>query len=128
MTPPKKTDFFDDLKDWSERKLQLLENYVEAASKIMGSGNMREVYYVDGFAGEGIYEDGAKGSPVRIAELAQRYKNEAKPYSLMCINIEENKKRFTNLQTATTQFGNLVTNLQGTFIENVGNILKILGN
>src|SRR5205823_14376494 len=98
MTTPKKKDFFDDLKDWSERKLQLLQNYVEAASKIMG-----EVYYIDGFAGEGTYEDNSKGSPVRIAELAQRYKIEAKPYSLKCINIEENKNRFANLQATTVQ-------------------------
>ncbi len=128
MTPPKKKDFFDDLKDWSERKLQLLEKYVEAASKIMGSGNMGEVYYVDGFAGEGTYEDNSKGSPVRIAELAQRYKIEAKPYSLKCINIEENKNRFANLQATTVQFGDLVTNLKGTFTENIEQIVRRIGN
>lgn len=79
MTPTNH-DFFDDLKDWSERKLQLLENYVAAASKIMGI--IGQVYYIDGFAGEGIYDDGSKGSPVRIAELAQRYEREAKPYCM----------------------------------------------
>lgn len=125
MTPTN-PDFFDDLKDWSERKLQLLENYVAAASKIMGI--IGQVYYIDGFAGEGIYDDGSKGSPVRIAELAQQYKREAKPYSLTCINIEENKKRFTNLQSATAQFGNLVLNLQGTFTSNISRILREIGN
>src|SRR6266545_2254080 len=103
MPQPMQEDFFDELKEWSERKLQLLERYIEAASKIMGS-----VYYVDGFAGEGIYEDGSKGSPVRAAELALRYQQDAKPYILKCINVEEDEKRFTNLQATTARFGNLI--------------------
>lgn len=125
MTPTN-PNFFDDLKDWSERKLQLLENYVSAASKIMGI--LGQVYYIDGFAGEGIYDDGSKGSPVRIAELAQQYEREGKPYALRCINIEENKKRYANLQAATAQFRHLVLNLQGSFTENINHILRKIGN
>ena len=88
MPQPDQEDFFDTLHEWSERKLQLLKRYVEAADKILGSIN--QIYYVDGFAGRGTYRDGNKGSPIRIAELAQQYKQEGKPYSFKCINIEEN--------------------------------------
>src|SRR5258708_6530590 len=104
MPQPGQPDYFDELKEWSERKLKLLEDYVTAASKIMGI--IGQVYYIDGFAGEGIYDDGSRGSPVRIAELAQCYQKEVKPYSLRCINIEESRKRFANLQAATVEFGN----------------------
>lgn len=125
MTPPTNPDFFDDLKDWSERKLQLLEKYVDPAAKILGS--IKQVYYVDAFAGAGIYADNEKGSPVRIAELAQRWEQERKPYALRCINIEENGKNFANLQKATSQFGNLVLNIQGSFVDNLDTVLRLLG-
>src|SRR6266536_5453270 len=126
MAQPMQEDFFDELKEWSERKLQLLHNYVSAASKIMGS--IKQVYYVDGFAGEGIYDDGSKGSPVRAAELALSYQQDAKSYALKCINVEEDTKRFTNLQSTTAKFGNLVLNLQGTFVDNIDRILQEVGN
>ncbi len=126
MPQPSQPDYFDELKEWSKRKLQLLEDYVKAASKIMGI--IGRVYYVDGFAGEGFYDDNSKGSPVRIAELAQSYEKEAKPYSLKCINIEESRKRFANLQGATVEFGNLVLNLPGTFVDNIDRILREIGD
>jgi len=126
MARTNQDDFFDELKEWSERKLLLLENYTAAASKIMGIAG--QVYYIDGFAGEGFYEDGSKGSPVRVAELALNYQSEAKSYALKCINIEENEKRFANLQAATSEYGTLVLNLQGTFVENVDRILRKVSN
>jgi len=52
MPQPSQPDYFDELKEWSKRKLQLLEDYVKAASKIMGI--IGRVYYVVGFAGESI--------------------------------------------------------------------------
>lgn len=52
-------DFFDRMHEFSERKLQLLKKYVDAADKILGSIN--RIYNIDGFAGRGTYRDGAKG-------------------------------------------------------------------
>lgn len=119
MTLNQKTDFFLDMRDWSERKLKLLRNYVAAASKIM-----RSSYYVDGFAGSGIYEDGSMGSPVRIAELALSYEREEKNYSIKCINVEQDKERFANLEASTSKYGGTVLNLQGTFVENSDKIVR----
>jgi three-Cys-motif partner protein len=124
--PDQQEDFFDTLHEWSERKLQLLKRYVEAADKILGSIN--QIYYVDGFAGRGTYRDGKKGSPIRIAELTQQYKSEGKPYSFKCINVEENPEYFTNLQMETAKFGSLVQNLQGRFADHLDHILRVIGN
>ncbi len=42
--------------------------------------------------------------------------------------MEEDTKRFTNLQSTTAKFGNLVLNLQGTFVDNIDRILQEVGN
>ncbi len=126
MPQPDQEDFFDTLHEWSERKLKLLKNYVEAADKILGSIN--QIYYVDGFAGRGTYRDGGIGSPIRIAELAQQYEREGKSYSFKCINVEENAEYFANLQKETAKFGSLVQNLHGRFADNLDQILRVIGN
>ena len=61
--------FFNELKEWSARKLQLLETYLKSAANILRS--VGTVYYVDGFAGRGSYgnDQASKGSPLRAAEL-----------------------------------------------------------
>ena len=64
-------DFFLEMKDWSERKLRLFSAYLVGFVRILsGKG---KIYYVDGFAGCGVYKDGAKGSPLRAAELAHGF-------------------------------------------------------
>lgn len=126
MSATTKQQYFDEIKEWSERKLNILEKYLEAATKIMASLNQEEtrVYYIDGFAGVGIYENGDKGSPVRAAELAKQIRDSGKSYTLKCINVEEKKNNFANLQKSTDIFGNLVINLPGAFAANVDTILK----
>ncbi len=126
MSQPGQEDFFDRMHEWSERKLQLLIKYVEPAVKILGSIN--QIYYVDGFAGRGTYLDGAKGSPIIIAELAQQYEREGKSYSFRCINVEENAEYFANLQEETAKFGRTVQNLHGRFADHLDHILRIIGN
>ena len=119
-------EFFDELKEWSERKLNILEGYLDPFVKVLGSlRRVEQVYYVDAFAGKGIYQDGAKGSAIRAAELAQRYQDEHKPYRLRCINVEANQENFENLQTNTQVFRDLVTNLPGTLEDNINTILRI---
>lgn len=126
MSQPGQDDFFDRMHEWSERKLQLLKKYVEPAVKILGS--IDQIYYVDGFAGRGTYRDGAKGSPIIIAELAQQYEREGKSYSFRCINVEENDEYFANLQEETAKFGRIVQNLHGRFADHLDRILRIIGN
>ncbi len=126
MTVQEKEEYFDKMHKWSERKLQLLQKYVDPATRILGS--IRQVYYVDGFAGRGSYRDGSKGSPVRIAELAQQFEKEGKPYSFKCINVEENGEYFANLQEDTARFGRTIQNLHGKFVDHLDYILQVIGN
>lgn len=120
-------EFFSDLKEWSSRKLSIIRKYVDGFATILGSWH-KEIYYVDGFAGRGIYDKGEKGSPVLVAEASQGFQQRNKPFTLMCLNIEKDHDNFTNLSTATKSFGKLVENLEGTFEENIDAILsKIAG-
>lgn len=121
--------FFDEQKDWSKRKLAIVQKYLAGFAKILGSTTSQPcVYYVDGFAGKGIYEDGAKGSPVLAAELAQDYRDNLKKYKLNCINVEEDPKNFKNLELSTTQFQGIVENFNNTFSSQIPTILRNVGN
>ena len=77
---------FRELQEWSERKHELVIKYLEGFVRILGGSTRGTIYYVDGFAGPGLYDDGAKGSPIRAAEYAQTLLN--KQYQLRCINVE----------------------------------------
>lgn len=125
----KNNGYFDEQKDWSKRKLDIVQKYLAGFTKILGSSTSQPcVYYVDGFAGKGIYDDGAKGSPVLAAELAQDYRDNLKKYKLNCINVEENTENFQNLKLSTTQFQGTVENFNNTFSSQIPTILNNIGN
>lgn len=118
-------EFFGELKEWSERKLTILEKYLDPFVKILGSNRViKHVYYVDAFAGAGLYRNGEKGSSLRAAELAQNYKETAKPYQLKCINVEADRDNFENLQANTLDYKDSTLNFYGTFAENTDQILN----
>lgn len=114
--------FFDELREWSERKLKILEGYLDPFVKVLGQH--KQIYYVDAFAGAGVYRDGEIGSAIRAAELALGYKQQGKPYQLKCINIESDIENFENLEANTHLYGDLVLNLQGTFSDNIERVLS----
>lgn len=122
--------FFDELKDWSERKHSLISKYITSATKILGK--LDRVYYIDGFAGRGTYgrnpQEVVPGSPVRAAQFAQKLKDEGKNYSLYCINVEADRDTFVELEKATKPYTDVVKNLCGAFSENVDEMLSIVGN
>jgi len=130
--PDVQDEFFTDLKEWSERKLELLQRYLDSAVKIMQVMSKGPVYYVDCFAGRGSYgsSTGAQvpGSPLRAAMLARKYDEEGKSYALHCINVEEDLSNFYALAQATQPFQKYVQNLPGTFVQNVDYIITSLGN
>jgi three-Cys-motif partner protein len=117
---------FRELREWSERKHELIVNYLKGFVRILGGSTRGIVYYVDGFAGPGIYDDGSKGSPVRAADYAQTLVG--KHYQLYCINVEANRQRFDNLKKNTVPYGPLVTNHHGTFASHVDEILEQVGD
>ena len=122
-------NFFEEQKDWSKRKLAIVQQYLAGFTKILGSSTTQPcVYYIDGFAGKGIYDDGAKGSPVLAVELAQDYRNNHKKYKLNCINVEEDYGNFQNLEKSTNQFQGTIENFNGTFSSQIPTILQNIGN
>lgn len=122
-------NFFQEQKNWSRRKLAIIGGYLAGFSKILGSTTSQScVYFIDGFAGAGQYEDGSKGSPLLSAELAQQYLDEKKQYHLNCINVEGDDDNFENLRSVTASYDGIVENYHGTFSSNLGSILKKIGN
>lgn len=96
-------EFFDDeLRVWSKRKLRILEQYMASYVKKRGSKWPR-LYYVDGFAGRGLYgkeEPFEEGSPLKIARLSQKIKDESRNYRLYCLNSEIDPVRCARLKQA----------------------------
>jgi three-Cys-motif partner protein len=115
-------EFFLDLKEWSRRKLSIIEKYIGGFSNILGSRH-NEIYYVDGFAGKGVYDKGEKGSPVLAAEISEFMRTGGKPCTLFCINVEKDPDNYSNLCIATNRFGKYVKNYEGSFDENIDTIL-----
>jgi len=124
-----KTDpFFEELKDWSQLKLRILEKYVTPYCYKLGS-RAPKIYYIDGFAGRGVYEDGSKGSPVLVADLAMQFRSEKRRFELKCMNVEINPSHFENLSKNTEKFGQgPVTNLRGDFSSYIPKILEEIGS
>lgn len=120
-------EFFEELKEWSERKLALLSKYLDASSRIL-----KELYYIDGFAGRGYYgrtgQQLIAGSPIRAAELAHTIRKEQRAYSLHCINIESNRINYDYLVEATQPYSDVTQNLFGPFADQIDSLLSIVGD
>lgn len=116
-------EFFIDLKEWSTRKLAIIEKYIKGFSIILGSKS-KIIYYIDGFAGRGQYEGGGKGSPVLAAEISEKFINNNKNFTLHCLNVENDHENFKDLCVETDRFGKLVNNYEGSFEENIDVILE----
>lgn len=117
---------FEELREWSGRKHELLTKYLDGFVRILGGSTSGLVYYVDGFAGPGQYGDNAKGSPLLAAEYA--HKLVGKHYQLHCINVEVADEHFQNLEANTSSYASVVTNFHGSFGSHVDYILKQVSN
>lgn len=95
---------------WSERrgaaalKHGVLRRYlVVYVTKTGTYAPGRRVVYFDGFAGRGRYEDGAEGSPLIAAEVAQRVAKMKNPRRLECFLVEKNKSDYRRLRDVLDQ-------------------------
>ena len=121
-------EFFEELKEWSEIKLRILAKYLRPFSYKLGSWNT-ELFYVDGFAGRGVYKDKSKGSPLRVLGLAEEFRKEKRPFILRCINVELNKSNFRDLREYTSRLeDDLVFNYEGSFSKYINVILQKIKN
>lgn len=124
-----------DISTRTKTKLIILDKYLRAWTTIL---KIREpiLYYIDGFAGPGWYNDpqsGAKiaGSPVRAIKIYEEHKEEKNwNYELRFINVEKVRKTFNELENATRRFKKkfYVKNLFGEFLDKIDEILKEIEN
>jgi len=119
-------DYYRERKEWSERKHRLLARYLTPFVRILGGTWRGVVYYVDGFAGPGIYADGCEGSPLLAAQHATRLREQGKYYGLRCINIELSPRHHANLEASTKAYAQVVQNYQGTFGQHIGDVLQTI--
>jgi three-Cys-motif partner protein len=127
---PAAEEFFDDRREWSRWKHDILRRYLPKFSGILGSQHAT-VSYVDAFAGAGTYgpESPVPGSPLIAAELAASIEESKKwPYRLRCMNVEPNRENFRRLCAATANYpADRVTNLHGTFRDRLEQVLELVG-
>ncbi len=88
--------FFEARRDWSRWKHELLRRYLPKFAGILGT-RYPTIYYVDGFAGAGSYNDPsgqvdgsvAPGSPLIASEYAATIAASQKwAFEVRCINVE----------------------------------------
>lgn len=120
--PQNPQDFAEEMPEWSRWKHEILLEYLGAFAGILQ--RYHTVYFIDGFAGAGQYEDGSEGSALRSAKLAGsiRYAK-SRNYNLHCINIEQDPGVYTQLERNTANYSEFVSNYSGSFADNVNAIL-----
>lgn len=124
--------FFTRRRLTSKLKHLVLQRYVKEYAYHLGS-KRPVVYYVDGFAGAGLYEDESireEGSPLLIARLAQQIKASPRPFDLRCLNVESNRKRFQSLERATEIFPSAIIekNYHSAFADVIPDIFERIGD
>lgn len=122
-------EFFAGLKTWSKRKHRLLGKYLTPFSAKVGSW-AEFIYCIDGFAGAAKYEDGSAGSPLMMAQIANKCASWKKPVHLRLINVENDEEHFQSLRYITQAWEKqgIVTNLKGQFGDLVPTILSKISN
>ena len=92
--------FFDNLREVSEVKLRILSSFLPPWGAKLGSIARRQngvLWYVDGFAGTGRYNDGSDGSPLLGLHEASQIRAANRGYSLSCFFIESNRNNWSTL-------------------------------
>ncbi len=133
---PDGPDFFDQRREWSRWKHEILRRYLPKFAGILGSRH-RRIFYVDAFAGAGTYSKDdvpVPGSPLIAASLGAAIvqanaESNKWPYELHCINIEPDSHHFLELCAATSSYPqSIIQNLHGTFYERLSTILSAVGS
>jgi three-Cys-motif partner protein len=125
--------FFVDPRLTSKLKHLILKGYMNEFSHHLGSIR-KTVYYVDGFAGPGIYQrkngEIERGSPILIAEFAERLRATNGGFFLKCLNVEEKPEHYRQLKKATAVFTDQIVekNYPASFTDALSDILRRIGN
>ncbi|HEX8120862.1 MAG TPA: three-Cys-motif partner protein TcmP [Solirubrobacteraceae bacterium] len=101
----KKLDTIWELDDHTEKKHYLLTRYLSRWVPIFqhGRGEVRNLVFVDGFAGPGVYSGGQAGSPVLMIRTFLNAPRQ--PGTLLhCFFVEEDRDRYAELERRVAGF------------------------
>lgn len=122
-------NFFDEPKEASRRKLEILGKYLVPLSRKILSA-WPSLWVVDGFAGAGQYHSAAEGeepqagSPLIAAQRAREYNAQQSKVAFKCINVEQNPEIFAELVENLSDYGDVARCLHGTFDAHLDTILR----
>lgn len=125
--------FFAERRLTSKLKHLVLRDYVREFAYHLGTIR-GTVYYIDGFAGPGVYRSPSgpeeKGSPLLIAELAEQIRTSRTPFNLRCLNVDKVPTSHRRLESETAAFRPHVVehNYCGQFTDVLPDILGRIGN
>jgi len=100
--------YFEKYEEWTEFKHKIIEHYLWIwASKVGKSSLENKVFYIDGFAGGGIYKGTYDGSPLIAAKISMKYSDQSKKGKRLieCIFVERDKKLADHLAIALSELG-----------------------
>jgi three-Cys-motif partner protein len=118
-------EFFKAKRPWSKIKDQVIGNYlVLYLNKVSKLG--QKIVIVDAFAGPGIYEDGSKGSPLIICEVAEKQI----PEKYLAVFANRDKESHIKLKKALKKYieGKEAVTILGSAQDLLGELKNIVGN
>ena len=121
----KEAEFFKGKRPWSKIKDKVIGDYLVPYLRKV-SRLRRKIIIVDAFAGQGIFEDGTKGSPLIICEIAER--EVAGQYFTIFVNMD--RKSHQKLKEALKEYIQKETALPilGNAEDLLKELSKIIGN
>ena len=90
-------------------KHQILKTYLNAWMPIMSKKFNKELLFVDGFAGPGVYENGEDGSPILAIKLVLEHTHDF-PVPVNFWFIEDKEERYNILCDIISQLQNQISN------------------
>jgi len=115
--------FFEGKRPWSKIKDNILKDYLPIyLSKV--SKLHRPIILIDAFAGPGVFKDGSEGSPIIMANSAERYAKGK--YSAIFVNSEE--EHHTRLEKELKKVSDITIIILGTAQELLKEVDKVLSN
>lgn len=101
MAAPRRTVW--PLESHTRAKHEILRRYLQAWTPILTRGGFREVMYVDGFAGPGLYSEGEDGSPVIALRVALEQHDHIEG-TIRFVFVERDEERASILREVVEDF------------------------
>jgi three-Cys-motif partner protein len=126
---PSRSDHFDEFKAHTRLKHAILQAYLQvwARKLLLRPGADTRVWYVDGFAGEGMDGAGNHGSPILASRIAAQTEGQLRAMgcgnvSVATVFFEAKKSRFKNLCANLQPFGERARVIHGTLEDHIDDI------